>query len=210
LTPFAHRFPKDSNDLRLKIGGLVANEAIVSDELLQLPRVEQNSGFHCVTTWSCRALQWSGFRFADFFEQIVQSSCSPANEATVALLWAQDGYRTTLPLEDLLSDDALLTDRLNSEPLPIEHGAPWRMVVPAHYGYKNVKHLNRIEFLTPDTPYRAAGFRFMDHLRAPVAQEERGRGLPGWIYRHLYRPLIRPTVRRFREEMTRFERMLED
>ena len=194
----------------MKIGGAVANEIAVSDELQQLPRVEQVSDFHCVTTWSCQALKWSGFRFADFFEQVVQPSSAPDGAATLVLLRAQDGYRTTLPLEDLLVADALLADRLNDEPLPIEHGAPLRLVLPAQYGYKNVKHLSRIEFLTPGTPYKAAGFRFMDHPRARVALEERGRGLPGWIYRRLYRPLIRPTVRRFSEAMEEFERAKSD
>jgi hypothetical protein len=38
----------------------------------------------------------------------------------------------------------------------------------------------------------------MDHPRARVALEERGRGAPGWLLRRLYRPLIAPTVWWFR------------
>ena len=45
--------------------------------------------------------------------------------------------------------------------------------------------------------YRTSGLRFMDHLRARVAREERGRGAPGWLLRWLYRPLIAPTAARF-------------
>ena len=117
------------------------------------------------------------------------------------LLRCQDGYRTNLPLQDLLAADVLLADALNGEPLPIEHGAPLRLVAPAHYAYKSVKHLSRIEFWRDDRRWRPAGFRFMDHSRARVALEERGRGVPGWLLRHLYRPLVGPTIERFRRAM---------
>jgi hypothetical protein len=41
----------------------------------------------------------------------------------------------------------------------------------------------------------------MDHPRARVALEERGRGLPGWLLRYLYRPLIPGTVTWFARAM---------
>jgi len=80
-----------------------------------------------------------------------------------------------------------------------------RLIAPAHYGYKSVKHLSRIEFRNEEDGYRASGFRFMDHPRARVALEERGRGVPGWLLRRLYRPLISDTVARFAKAMTERE-----
>jgi len=100
-------------------------------------------------------------------------------------------------LEDLLAPDVLLADRLNGQALSIDHGAPWRLIAPAHYAYKSVKHLSSIEFRDPAAGYRVSGPSFMDHPRARVAYEERGRVLPGWLLRHLYRPLIPGTVARF-------------
>lgn len=91
----------------------------------------------------------------------------------------------------------LLADRLSGRPLSIAHGAPLRVVAPAHYGYKSVKHLNRIELWRSNTSYKPVGFRFMDHPRARVANGERGQWVPGWLLRYLYRPLIRPTALRF-------------
>lgn len=128
---------------------------------------------------------------------------SPAADAAFVVLRGQDGARSSLPLEDLLAPDVLLADRLNGEPLSIAHGAPLRLVAPAHYGYKSVKHLHRIEFRRSGASYRPVGFRFMDHPRARVAVEERGRWIPGWILRHLYRPLIRPTALRFERALER-------
>jgi DMSO/TMAO reductase YedYZ molybdopterin-dependent catalytic subunit len=197
LSQFAQRFPKAPGRLQLQIAGDVEQPVTVSDELGQLPRVQQISDFHCVTTWTVRRLAWGGVRFADFFASIVAARARPRRDATFVILRGQDGYRTSLSLADLLADTVLLADRLGDELLTVAHGAPLRLVAPAHYGYKSVKHLSAIEFWSDDRHYRAAGFRFMDHPRARVALEERGRGLPGWLLRHLYRPLIGPTVRMF-------------
>ena len=47
-----------------------------------------------------------------------------------------------------------MADHLDGQLLPIEHGAPLRLIAPAHYGYKSVKHLHRIEFWRSDEHYR--------------------------------------------------------
>jgi DMSO/TMAO reductase YedYZ molybdopterin-dependent catalytic subunit len=201
MTPFAGRFPREVRKVELRVEGKVQQAIAVSEELRQLPRVNQTSDFHCVTTWSRRSLRWSGFRFADFFERIVVPRAGPDRSATFVVFRCQDGYRACLPLEDLLAFDVLLADMLDGEALAIEHGAPLRLVAPAHYGYKNAKHVDRIEFWPDAKHYRPPGFRFMEHPRARVALEERGRGIPGRVLRYLYRPLIRPTVAYFRKRM---------
>lgn len=178
-------------------------ELHLTDALQGLPRVEQSSDFHCVTTWSVRSLRWGGVRFADFFAQVVQPQAAPRANATLVALRGQDGARTGMLLEDLLARDVLLADRLNGQPIPVDHGAPLRLIAPAHYGYKSVKCLSRIEFRNADAGYRGSGFSFMDHLRARVAHEERGRVFPGWLLRHLYRPLIPGTVARFADASAR-------
>jgi DMSO/TMAO reductase YedYZ molybdopterin-dependent catalytic subunit len=201
LSQFARRFPKELHQVRLTIAGDVGESVAVSDELRELPRVDETADFHCVTTWSSRALRWSGIRFSDFFERIVAVRARPAPDATFVILRCQDGYAVSLRLEDLLAPSVLLADGLNGEPLTIEHGAPLRLVAPAHYGYKSPKHLRGIEFWRDENRYRPAAFRFMDHPRARVAFEERGRRVPGWLLRYLYRPLVRPTITRFRRAL---------
>ena len=202
LSQFAHRFPREPRLIELTVKGDVETEIIVSgDELRELPRVEQTSDFHCVTTWSRRALRWSGFRLVDFFERIARPRANPAPESTFVILRGQDGAASSLPLSDLLAPSVLLADTLDGEPLSIEHGAPLRLVAPDHYGYKNVKHLSSIAFWHDDRNFRPAAFRFMDHPRARVALEERGRGVPGVLLRYLYRPLVGPTIRRFRRAL---------
>lgn len=204
LSRFANRFPSETLRIRVTIAGDVGESVTVSDELFELPRIEQTSDFHCVTTWTRRSLQWSGFRFSDFYERIAVPRTRPERDATFVILRCQDGYASSLPLADLLADTVVLADRLDGEPLTTAHGAPLRLVAPAHYGYKNPKHVCAVEFRRDDLQHRpAAPFRFMDHPRARVAWEERGSGVPGWLLRYLYRPLVRPGIWLFRRALSR-------
>jgi len=205
LTQFARRFPKETAGRELEIIGNVEHQLHLSDALNGLPRVEQVSDFHCVTTWSRRSLNWGGVRFLDFYERVVVPRACPRPEATLVALRSQDGARTGMLLVDLLVPEVLLADTLEGEPLTVEHGAPLRLVAPAHYAYKSVKYLSRIEFRSEDAGYRASAFRFMDHPRARVTLEERGRGAPGWLLRYLYRPLVPGTVARFAKAMAEHE-----
>jgi len=52
-----------------------------------------------------------------------------------------------LTLEQALRPDALLAYEMDGRPLSRPHGAPARVVVPAMYGYKNVKWVQRIELV---------------------------------------------------------------
>lgn len=203
LALFAERFPDNPSTIDLALTGDVEQDLRIGAELGALPRVEQVSDLHCVTTWSYRGLRFSGFRFRDFYETIARPGLRPEPSATQVVLRAQDGYCQCLLLEDLLKDDVLLADRLDDAPLSIAHGAPLRLVAPAHYGYKNIKHLRAIEFWRDRRNYRFPSIRLMDHPRARVALEERGLGLPGWLYRRLYKPLVRPVTRSFRVALER-------
>ena len=203
LSQFADRFPKETQQIQLKIVGDIEVPITVAEELRALPRVEQTSDVHCVTTWTTRSLRWGGFLFSDFFNRIVVPQARPQRDALFVILRCQDGYAISLPLADLMTDTVLLADRLNGDHLTVEHGAPIRLVAPAHYGYKSAKHLRAVEFWRDDRRYRSPGFPFMDHPRARVALEERGRGVPGWLLRYLYRPLVGPTIRRFKNALDR-------
>ena len=209
LLKFASRFPTETDAIAIDIGGEVEQPLRFAEELDQLARVEQVSDFHCVTTWTKRSLRWSGFRFAEFYESLVVPRANPARDTGFVVLRGQDGYRVGMLLEDLLSHDVLLADTLDGQPLSIANGAPVRLVAPAHYGYKNAKHLSRIEFWRDDGDYRSAAFSFMDHPRARVDYEERGKGVPGWLLRWVYRWSVKPARRRFKRALAEYLERLE-
>lgn len=200
---FANRFPAAPETIEFTIGGDVGQPITIGKELASLPRVEQVSDFHCVTTWSCRDVRWSGVRFADFYNRIVVPLAKPRDGATFVVFRGEDGYSVSMQLEDLMGDDVLLADRVEGHDLGIEHGAPLRLVAPAHYGYKNAKHIRAIEFRCGRGDYR---FPFpypnlMDHPRGRVAFEERASLLPIWLIRVVYRALMPGARRKMRKSL---------
>jgi len=135
------RDPVTPQSPSIAIAGVVIGAArLDAASLSRLPRHEIVADFHCVAGWSARDLRWEGVRLRDLLE-----SLEPALDATHLRACGRDGFRAVLVLEDALGDDVLIADRLDGDPLPIEHGGPWRLVSASQYGYKSVKHLCRIE-----------------------------------------------------------------
>lgn len=63
--------------------------------------------------------------------------------------FAAGPYTHPVPLADI--DRVILCDQLEGQPIPVERGGPWRVLIPAHSYNMGVKWLDRIE-LTPDEP----------------------------------------------------------
>lgn len=60
-------------------------------------------------------------------------------------------YHAGVPIEDLVDGPVWLVWRMNGEPVPLEHGGPYRLLTPGRYGMKNVKW--PIEIALVDTPH---------------------------------------------------------
>lgn len=210
LPKYANRFPSDPGDRSITIEVNGKGRIKIDDVLAELPRITLQADFHCVTTWTYEGAEWGGVKFKDFFETHIQALDIDEPRLAGAVLCAQDGYRTSLLLKDLLLDDVILADTLDGQPLSIEHGAPLRLVAPSHYGYKNLKHLKRIEFHSVPPEIKRGISAFLDHPRARVSKEERGRWVPGWILRYFYRQLISGTEKDFRIAMEKRESINKD
>ncbi len=198
LHPYATRLKKSYDPVTLNIIGDVKNPLTLTAESLKtLPRIQQKSDFHCVTTWTKRDLRWSGYRFADLYQTLIKSQVQPSENIRWVIFRSLDGFRAILLLEDLLAKDVLLADTLDNQPLTPKHGAPLRLIAPAHYGYKSAKHLKSIEFWEDKSHFKPSSFHFMHHYRARVQEEERGQWIPARILRWLYYPLIKSTISLF-------------
>jgi DMSO/TMAO reductase YedYZ molybdopterin-dependent catalytic subunit len=67
---------------------------------------------------------------------------------------AEVPYVDYLTLQQASLHDVLLAYEMNGAPLPREHGAPIRLIIPEMYGYKNVKWVARIDLVkTADAGY---------------------------------------------------------
>ena len=195
LFQYARRTHLLSEEPGIRVMGEVTHEITLTPDVLdELERVEQTSDFHCVTTWSKRGVNWSGFLFKDLYEKFILRQAIPLGDIKYIVLRSQDNYRTFFHLEDILADDVLLADTLESKPLSWQHGAPIRLVAPAHYGFKSAKHLTTIELRNNLDGYKSPSLHWTEHPRARVAHEERGRFLPAVLYRYFFRAFI-PAVR---------------
>jgi DMSO/TMAO reductase YedYZ molybdopterin-dependent catalytic subunit len=122
----------------LRIHGLVARPLVLSRaELARLPRTLLEEPFTCEEGWSVPGLRWGGLRLAD-----VVATAEPLPAARYVRAGA-GSYVVPVSLAEAAA--ALLADELNGEPLSIEHGAPWRLVLPGGACYTSVKWLDRLE-----------------------------------------------------------------
>jgi DMSO/TMAO reductase YedYZ molybdopterin-dependent catalytic subunit len=139
----------DPSTWRLTIDGLVERPVTLDyRQLRRLPRAEQVSDFHCVTGWSVDHVRWAGVRFRDL---LATAGPTPAARA-VTFTSAEQPYVDSLSLDQAELADAMLAYEMDGKPLPREHGAPVRVVIPEMYGYKNVKWVERITLVSSAEP----------------------------------------------------------
>jgi DMSO/TMAO reductase YedYZ molybdopterin-dependent catalytic subunit len=117
------------------------------EEFRTLPRVEVRSDIHCVTRWSRFDNLWQGVRAR---EVIGRAGASP--EARFAIVHAEQGFTSNLPLAELMHDDVLLAEKHDGADLTPEHGWPLRLVVPRRYFWKSAKWVRGIELSAEDRP----------------------------------------------------------
>jgi DMSO/TMAO reductase YedYZ molybdopterin-dependent catalytic subunit len=156
---------------RLQVFGLVERPLTLTlAEFQSLPRVKVFSDFHCVTRWSRLGNLWEGVSTR---ELLARAGVQPAAQFVVCHGY-DNQWTTNLPLADFLSDDALLADLHDGQPISIEHGGPVRGLVPQLYAWKSAKWICGIELVARDQPgyWERGGY----HLRGDPWQEQRFRG----------------------------------
>ncbi len=140
------RFRPERWDLR--VNGATASGAETRwtwPEVEALPRERVTADFHCVTKFSIPGVPWEGILATALVEL-----APPAEDVTHVMVWAEYGYSANLRLGDFIAETTLLATHRDGERLAAEHGAPLRMVVPHLYGWKSVKWVRMIEYLTVD------------------------------------------------------------
>ena len=133
----------DAASWRLGVGGHVASPVSLDyDQLRALPRVDQVSVFHCVTGWTVTNVHWAGVRIGDVLA--AAGGALPEGHA-LRFTSMEIPYVDYLTLQQAELGDVLLAYEMDGKPLPREHGAPVRLIIPDMYGYKSVKWLQRID-----------------------------------------------------------------
>ena len=115
------------------------------EEFLRLPQVQVQSDIHCVTRWSRFDNLWQGVSFKEVLRRV---QVEPG--ARFAVIHAEQGFTTNLPLSELSQDDVLLAHKHDGEDLTPEHGWPLRLVVPRRYFWKSAKWIRGVELVADD------------------------------------------------------------
>jgi sulfite oxidase len=87
------------------------------------------------------------------------------------------GFGGSVPIEKAMSAEVLLAYEMNGQPLPLDHGAPLRVVVPGYIGARSVKWLGSISLQAEpsDNHYQARAYKiFPPHVRADTADWPNG------------------------------------
>lgn len=161
--------PGDNADLyaprpwKVMIDGEVnkPGEMDVEDLLTLAPLEERIYRLRCVERWSM-VIPWVGFSFNKLMEKVEPTANAKyvafetfnpndlfPDDVNGSLPWP---YVEGLRIDEAAHDLALLTFGSYGEELLTPSGAPIRMVVPWKYGYKSIKALVRISFVTEQPP----------------------------------------------------------
>lgn len=144
----------DFRGYRLAVGGLVERPGMLSlDELRGLGFTRQVTKHNCIQGWSAVA-EWGGVPLAALVAHV-----RPTARARYLVFYAYDDktatdpesdgrYYGTLPLEAALRPQSILATEMNRRPLPVPHGAPLRLRVETQLGFKMVKWVRAIEFVS--------------------------------------------------------------
>lgn len=136
-------------DYKLRISGLVSDATEFSyDQLKEMPKQEQVTNHFCIQGWSGVA-KWGGVRMTTIMDKV-----KPLPEAKFVLFYSYGGgsdggfYWDAHRIENMRHDMTILAYELNGKPLPVLHGAPLRLRCENELGFKMVKWIRAIEFVS--------------------------------------------------------------
>jgi len=143
----------------VEIGGLVEKPMTLdARELTETFGLEERVyRLRCVEAWAM-VVPWTGFQFSKLVEKVAPKPDAKFvrfetfNRPEQAPGFAQAPrypwpYFEGLRLDEAMNPLTLVAAGIYGKPLPKQHGAPIRIVVPWKYGYKSIKSIVKIEFV---------------------------------------------------------------
>lgn len=132
---------------RLSVDGEVNNPLSLSmREIQQMPLTSMVIRHVCVEGWAA-IVQWGGVRLRDLV-RLVQ----PKSSVRYVYFQSADGYLESWDIASALHPQTLMAYQKNSQPLPIDNGAPIRLASPIKLGYKQSKWVTRITLVSQLLP----------------------------------------------------------
>lgn len=157
----AHR-DNDFRDWRLAVGGELSGRTLQLSmaELRALPKTEYIAVHSCMQGWTATS-KWGGVRLRDVLallgprpddaNYVIVTSHGLAQEMIDHR--AREPFYAVLSLDLVAEDDTILAYERNDGPLEVHLGAPLRLRVESNHGYKMVKWIKSIEWISDYADY---------------------------------------------------------
>ena len=169
VAPMAKDYPTEP--WTIEVGGLVNNPGTFDmDDINKFQQEERVYRMRCVEAWSM-VIPWLGFPLAELLKQVEPTSDAkyvrfetvydPDRMPGQRSDWYQWPYIEGLRLDEAMHDLTLLATGLYGEAMPMQNGAPLRLVVPWKYGFKSIKSIVKIDLVAeqPTSLWMAAAPR---------------------------------------------------
>ena len=136
--------PDVPDNWALSVGGMVAKPIVLTlEQLRALPSTSMRVRHHCVEGWSAVA-QWKGVRVSEIAKLV-----NPDPRAKYVEFRSFDSnYWSSWDLGSAMHPQTLLAYGMNGHDLTGDHGAPVRVYSAVKLGYKMVKYLTAVNFLS--------------------------------------------------------------
>jgi DMSO/TMAO reductase YedYZ molybdopterin-dependent catalytic subunit len=145
----------DYRKMRIKVdarGTAKLSGTLTFADLEKLPRHSYVTLLQCGAPTPRGIVKWTGVRFSDFAKMV-----GAQNFASYGRMMATDGYYLDEDMATLMHPQVVLAWLLNDQPIPPQHGAPLRLIVPFRYGARSIKAITDIQFtatsFTPAKPW---------------------------------------------------------
>ncbi|QCI63716.1 protein-methionine-sulfoxide reductase catalytic subunit MsrP [Phreatobacter stygius] len=141
----------------VKIDGLVEKPQTIDIDALirRMPLEERLYRFRCVEAWGM-TVPWTGFPIKALLDMVqpqgsakfmrMETFEDPKVAPGQKAVWFTWPYVEALTIDEAANDLAILVTGIYGKPVPRQHGAPLRLIVPWKYGFKSVKSIVRISF----------------------------------------------------------------
>jgi DMSO/TMAO reductase YedYZ molybdopterin-dependent catalytic subunit len=116
-------------------------------DLEPLPRVSGTYLLQCGAPNPRGIVKWTGVRFSDFADML---GLDPG--VHYARFIASDRFYTDEGMDTLRHPQVMLAWLMNDQPIPPDHGAPLRLIIPFRYGNRSIKAIQEMIFSTPGLP----------------------------------------------------------
>ena len=143
---------------KLPVSGLVNNPVSLSlAEIRALPSRTQITAHSCERGWTAIA-QWTGVPLSTILDLV---EVQPG--ARYVVFECIDGLYDSIDMFDAMHPQTILAYNMNGDSLPERHGAPIRLRVERHLGYKQVKFIMNVVVTDSIADFGAGkGSRFAD------------------------------------------------